>query len=639
MKTLSRLLFLTGMLLIILPGASAQTSAIGDPRPAVCLAPLPFFEDFEDGFAVLRDGTKISGKIDIKDYEKSGTEIKVTSKEGKKYFFNTSSLKYFGLSINIPRNLSPLSLYDWKNEKRKATKGPERGFVVLMSGDTLDGKIQIEGRSSESPRAEGNFFAIEELTFTDKAGKETIYKRDQIKAFGRILPWELSPAEMWTWSKAFSMGKSKTISQPGFMIMNDGTRREGDMLLVVKNNLPKTPYNGGMDSQFDRDSKPKSKIYSDLVDEIWIKRDGKDEKVSTDDIYAFGLAGMTINTLTNKGSRLYRREEMNFHEGSVTTNDGKKVEGYLALRPYDNNYYAAYYAAKADDPIQIIPMKDIKSIVQDISLVEAFGEESAVTKANTNLNGHVVQVDGTRAEGTVKLVGDNAWWAKGIEFTDKEGHVIKFGGADQAISHAVIDNKIYVQYEDIFLVADRQAAPFALYPDPYPAKGSKFGQFAMGMAMDVASMAVGELAGAAMADAQRGGLDMSGVEIDGQSASGMAEPIPLYREDGSVGGYVQRTNAQNVIGSSVSGMALKAVEMNTDKKARAEGPSKSDKSQTTFIFNIDSRENSYASSSIPVYLGGCIEYHSLVKDEQKKLKEDRNAAVEFLNKCMAKARK
>ncbi|MDZ4714171.1 MAG: hypothetical protein SH819_01770 [Cytophagales bacterium] len=640
MHLLKRTLGMAAAVLLVPILAFSQQTPGSEAYPAICLAPIPFFDDFDDGFVVFRDGTRLDGKINIKDYEKSGERINLTTKDGKKHKLTTDALKYFGLNINIPRNQSPLNLYEWKNEKQKENKGAERGFVVLASGDTLDGKIHIEGRSSDSPRAEGNFFAIETLTFTDNTGKETEYKRDQIKSFGRILPWELSPNEMWDWGRGELFGKRKSKAQPGFAIMYDGSRIEGEMRLVIKNKMQRTKVDSdGMPSGFGgSDPAPKSKIYSDMVDEIWVIKEGKDEKLSMDDVYAFGVSGMTINTLTNKGNRLYQLEEMNFHVGSVTTRDGKKLEGYVALRPYDKNYYGIYYAAKPDDPIQIIPMKDITNITQIISMIEAFGEETAAPKRNTNINGYIVQAGGERVDGTVKLVGDNEWWAKSIEFTDKEGYSFKFGDADPGISYFVSNNSMYIQYEDLFVRTDRVAAPYATYPDPYPAKGSKFGQFAAGMAMQAGSMMIGEIAGQAMASAQRGGLDMSGVTIGGQDASGMGSSIPMYKEDGSVGGYIPRTNAQNIIGSSVSGMLLKEMQKEQIKNARKEGPQKS-KNTTNCIFNIETGENVYASAGLQSFLEGCYDYYSLSKDEQKILQGSMKDAIDFLNKCMAKNKK
>jgi hypothetical protein len=341
---------------------------------------------------------------------------------------------------------------------------------------------------------------------------------------------------------------------------------------------------------------------------------------------------MTINTITNKGTRLYQKEEMNFHQGSVTTRDGKKREGFVALRPYDNNYYGVYYAAKADDPLELIPMPEITSIVQDIDLVEAYGDAPAAPVPNTNINGYIVQTDGTRFDGTVKLVGDNGWWVKSIEFTDKESNTIKYGDVDGSIAYCVVNDAMYVQSETVFMKTDQVGKPFAMYSDPYPKSGMS--TFAMGFA----GMVAGEVVGMAVADAQRGGLDLSNVEMGGQKMGGAAEPIKMYDENGNVSGMIPRTNAQNIISGSVSGMVFKGLQDAEAKKARKEGPKKDEKK--FYIYNSDTRENRKGDDlTFEVYLEGCMSYHGLPKAEQKKLQEDSKAAVAYLNTCFSKTKK
>lgn len=599
-----------------------------DLRPGFSLTPLPFFNDYEEGFVVLRDGTQIDGLINLKDYEKSGERIVMKAKDGKKYSLSVYSMKYFGLNIMVPRNMSPLYFYDWKTEKRKETREPERGFAVLASGETLDGKIHIEGRSSDSPWAAGNYFAIETLSFMDKSGKITPYTRDQVKSFGRILPWELSPKEMWQWQAGVAFGKRKSKFQPGFLIMSDGKRVEGEMQLVVKNKMSRSTGDG-MDRQA-----VKPKTYSELVDEIYFKRDGKDEKISLDDVFAYGAANMTINTLTNKGARLYQNEEMNFHDGSVTTKAGKKLEGFVAYRPYASNYYGIYYAAKPDDPITIIPRDEIQEVVQNISLLEAFDDGTGTgtaPKSNTNINGYVIQPDGAKFEGTVKLVEDNDWWVKSIEFTDKDGNVLKYGDTHPSISCFAFNGTVYVQSENVFVKTEMTPGPFTMYLNPYPPKGS-FGSMLL---TEVASAAVGMAAGSAMEDAQMSGLDLSGVSVDGvdlgKGTTPNFNPMGIRTLDGQ---EIQQTQAYNVIGASASDLTIKGLDRLIDG-GKNRVPEKG-KKPTYYIFNLETKENGYL--DISQLLEGCIAYWSATKDERKLL-EDKKIALEYLNKCYSKNKK
>lgn len=617
----------TTRLLLVAATFLSHDSKSQDLRPGFSLTPLPFFNDYEEGFVVLRDGSQIDGIIDLKDYEKTGSRIVMKSKDGKKYSLSVYSMKYFGLNIKVPRNMSPLHFYDWKTEKRKETRGPERGFAVLASGETLDGKIHVEGKTSDSPWAAGNYFAIETLSYMDKSGKITPYTRDQVKSFGRILPWELSPQEMWQWQAMVSLGKQKTKFQPGFLIMSDGKRVEGDMQLVVKNKMSRSSAEYGGQTI-------RPKTYSDLVDEIYFKRDGKDEKISLDDVFAYGIANMTINTLTNKGARLYLKEEMNFHDGSVTTKAGKKLEGFVAYRPYASNYYGIYYAAKPDDPITMIPRDEIQEVIQNISLLEAFDDgtgSGTAPKPNTNMNGYVIQTDGVKFEGTVKLVEDNEWWVRSIEFIDKDGNVVKYGDTNPAISCFSINGTVYVQSENVFVKTEMSPAPFTMFLNPYPPKGS----FGAMMLNEVVSTAVGMAAGEALEDAQMSGLDLSGVSVNGVDLGGGTAPNfnPLGIQD-SEGRETQHTQAYNVVGASASDLSTKGIARLVDG-GKNRVPEKG-KKPNYYIYNQETGECGYL--NIPYLLEGCLGYWSATKDERKLL-EDKKLALEYLNKCYSKNKK
>ena len=82
-------------------------------------------------------------------------------------------------------------------------------MVELKSGEVLDGKIRIEGSSLITDRLLKNYFALEKLTFSDNAGKETEYKASDVKSFARIMPWSLTPPEMYQWQSGEFMGKKK----------------------------------------------------------------------------------------------------------------------------------------------------------------------------------------------------------------------------------------------------------------------------------------------------------------------------------------------------------------------------------------------------------------------------------------------
>lgn len=576
--------------------------------PGECTTPLPYFDDFDKGFIVLRDGSKIEGELSIKNYEKDG-RISITSNDGKKYKFDVKSIDIWGLDINIPINYSPLSYYDWKNQKRKENKEPERGFVILTSGETLQGRIQIEGRSSDSPLAAENYFAIETLTFVDKTGKTTQYKREQIKGFGRVLPWSLTPSELFEWQRGEAMGRRKTKHATGYVIMNDGRKIEGEMQLVVKNKLPRTKSSGADDFMMGREPENLDKTRSDIVDEIHFTRDGRDEKIDLDDVFAYGLSGVTINKLTNNGDRSYLIEEMNFHPGSVTTQDGKTMKGFVAWFPSPGNYYGVYFATQKDEPVVCIQMKDIRDVTQDISIIDAFdmGDDMPVAKP---ANGYIVAVDGTEYKGHIALVDDNEWWVRSIEFTDEDGNRVNYGGDNEGIAYCVKDGEMYIQHESVFVKGDRMAAPLALYTNPYPDNSTALGRFAMSTVQGAVSSGISRATWGAQ---MKHGISARGVEINGR------------KSEGADFAY----NVGDAAADNLMQMISKAT------RAKEKLPSKAKRGEQLMIVNINTGEVAPSDAdNLEILLEGCSSFLSLDSKSQKAMiKSGNTPVVDYLNKC------
>ncbi len=590
----------------------SQAIQAQDLYPGTCTTPLPYFDDFENGYVILRDGTRIDGELSIKNYEKDG-RISITTKDKKKYKFDVRSLDTWGLDINIPVNYSPLSYYEWRNQKRKENKEPERGFVILTSGETKQGRIKIEGRSSDSPLAAENYFAIETLTFVGKDGTATEYTREQIKGFGRVLPWALSPDELFQWQRGEAMGRRKTKHAPGYVIMNDGRKIEGDMQLVVKNKLPRNKSSGSDDFMFGEQPENLDKTRSDIVDEIHFSREGRDEKIELDDVFAYGLAGVTINKLTNNGDRSYLMEEMNFHAGTVTTVDGQTRKGFLAYFPAPDNYYGVYFATSKDEPVIAIQMKDIKDAHQEISLIEAFGEED-MKKENRNINGYIIALDGSKFDGTVKLVDDNEWWVASIEFTDRDGNMLSYGGDNDAIAYCVVDGTMYVQHESVFVKTDRMAAPLALYTNPYPDNSTALGRFAMAQASNLVASAAASAATTATWGAQAAhGIKAKGVSINGKKSEGL-----------DFGGNV---------GTAVGDGVLQMLSKSARKKGQL--PSKAKRGEQLMVVNTYTGEIVPSSfSKLELMLEGCMKYLDLDSKSQKAMLKSGNAPlVDYLNQC------
>lgn len=569
----------------------SSVHSVAQLRPARSATPLPYFDDFEEGYVILRDGTRIEGNISLRNLEKDD-RIAITDKAGNKYSLDPQSLSSWALNAPFPVSSSSLAYYDWNNQKRRENKEAERGFVVLTNGETKDGKIKIEGRSSDSYLAGSNFFALETLTFVDKAGNKTIYKRDHVKEYGRILPWALTPSEAYSFQAAVVMGVKRTKFQPGYIITIDGKRIEGEMSLIVKNTMNVEPE--------------KRKTVSDVVDEIKFRRDGKDEKLDMDDVFAYGLINTTINTLTNNMDRSYSVEEMNFHPGSVTTSDGKKHEGLVAYFPTPGNYYGVYFATKPDEPVSIFAMKDITDVKQDISIIEAFDDGSVpVKQSNTNINGYVAGADGSKYEGTVSLVNDRGFWCGGIEFTDKDNKKQKFGGNDATIAYCMMNDVIYVQHGTVLMKAEKNTYPLVLYNNPYPDNTTALQKMMQEQTKETINPG-GSFLGTVFANIA--------MKNDVKSGSSSSSAISAYN-----------------MGKELSdGISIKSKKKNEKLKE----PYKcTKKSGDRFILNLATGEVAKADDfHLEILLEGCTGYLLMDKKEQKQLlTSDDDKIIEYLN--------
>jgi len=593
MKTLTNL-WVFVFCICVADSLQAQNMPLSSGR---LTTPLPYFDDYEQGYVILRDGNKIEGSVSIKQYEKQN-KMDVTDASGQKYKFNVKSLKTWGLSINIPVNQSPLSYYDWKNDKRKANAEPERGFVQLHSGETLEGKILIEGRSSDSPLAGNNFFAIETLTFVDEYGGEKEFMRKDIKSFGRILPWDLAPNHLVMSGSAVVMGKSKSKKLPGFVIKNNGERLEGTMQLVVKNSM-----------------KSDSKIKSDLVDEIYMDIDESTVKLDLDDLFAYGMTGLTINKLTNNQDIKYTVEEMNFHPGTLKTKDGSSKNGYLAYFPTPGNYYGVYFAENFNSEVEIIAMEDIEDATQEISLIEAFsgyGMDASSSK-NSNINGYIVDLSARKYEGTISLNEDNDWWARSIDFTDEDNNKISYGGTEALpIAYFVLDGQMYVQNKDVFVKTEEMKLPFTLLNNPYVDNSSKLGNMAMTMAANQLAQDIGAaVTSSTVAFQMASGMDLS--NLDSKSSNGLQAAY----------------NLGNAATEGLSFLANKAI--NRSGKV----PKLAKKGRDFNIFNSTTGELAHADKDNWKYLlEGCLTYLKADKNTKKAIEAyDDIKMQEYVNKC------
>lgn len=574
----------------------------------VCTSPLGYFDQYQDGYIVLKDGSRVDGRISLKSFDKSGRVI-LSSRSGTEYEIDTRSLNEWGLTQELPFSHSPMTWYDWKNKKCRENDHAERGMVELKSGEVLDGKIRIEGSSLITDRLLKNYFALEKLTFSDNAGKETEYKASDVKSFARIMPWSLTPPEMYQWQSGEFMGKKKTKWMPGYCITNDGRRIDGELQLIVKNKLETRSGNG----------KNNDHIRNNIVDDLKFQRDGKDEKISLDDVFAYGLSGMTINTLTNNRDRLYTQDEMNFHQGTIELANNTVKQGYFAYFPEPGNYYGVYFANKADEPVTIIPMKEIRSAKQDIAEIEAFNElpdGEPAKKANNSINGYIVTNGMKKVEGTVKLLEDNGFWVRSIEFTDKDGRIMKYGGDKGGIiAYFMINDQVYVQHGALFMKAEKKGEHFVAYNYPYPDNSTAAGRFALGLGkqlvQDIATDIAFRAAVSANSPVKNGQFNMNKFANN----AGFAYNVGIA--------------AGNLFDFIVS----------RQQAAKQKEPYRIKKGEDMLIYNLHTAESvrSTNESDVEVLLESTSKYWNMGKSEKKQIKGSGTLAIaDFLNTAYSK---
>lgn len=596
----------TSLLMAVLFFALNHSMAQNGLSEGECTSGLAYFDKYKDGYIIMKDGTRKEGVIELNDFDKSG-RIKFTDQSGTRYDISVSSLKQWGLSVETPYCRSPLSWFDWKNKKRRENDHPERGLVQLKSGELLDGKIRIEGESYDGD-IEDNFFALNKLTFYDNSGRETEYNASQVKMFGRIMPWVLTPSDLYQWQSGEFFGKRKTKWMPGFCITNDGRRIDGEMQLIVKNKLETRNGKGEVVN---------ANIRNNIVDDIKFRHDGKDEKISMDDIFAYGLSGMTMKTLTNNGDRIYNFDEMNFHEGTVVMKDKSTKKGYFAYFPEPNNYYGIYFAQKADEPVTIIPMKDIESATQDIAQIEAFDDGTTTSgsngspRSNNNINGNIINTRMQRFDGTIRLIDDNGFWVRSIEFTDKDGRVMKYGGADgERIFSFSYNNNVYIQHGSPFMKAEKAGPVFAAYNNPFPDNTS----FADKMAMELGKAVIA------------GVIYRTSLAIQFSTNS--------YMKDGTVNGkkYNNAFEFSYNLGLSTADKLMGIISKSGSKNQK--DPYRSTRGEDMLIVNLQTGESIRAKNDndVEVLLESCSEYWGMDKSARKSMaKAGAVAIADYLN--------
>lgn len=603
--------------LLIMFAFSASNMALAQFSPGQATTPLPFFNNNKDGYAVLRDGTRVEGDISI-----GKRNVTIKGKDGTTYKVEDYSLAEYGLHMETPMNYSPVSAYQWKDKKIKKylyagsdedfntnvrTK-PQRGFVELKSGEIIEGlakfrgKIKIVGGFHSQ-----NIFAMDEITMELDDGTETSYDWSELKGFGRVLPWNLSP--VFYYKEVPDFGGVATKKIPGFLKLYDGTEYEGDLTLFKP--FIQTGNSGGTTDMFDNAPTPTASFYKTAT---IITANGK-EKIDIDLVYAYGSTEMTPNNLTNNGTRSYPVDQMNFYSGKIETNDGATKEGLVAYFPGPINYYGVYYAEGPDAPVEIFAFDDLKNIEQNINEIEefvGFGNIDVVQKENANINGFIINNKGEKMEGTIVRNAETDWYCRTITFTNKDNLTTDFGADGKNIRYFETEVngeiKSYIYHRGLFVVAEQVASefPFTYFLNPFPQSKS----FITKLALKAVQAGINQVTT---------DLEM-GAEMLGNSMGW--ETVNTGTNDVVLDDYADIISYEDL----------------------PEGVAKAAFKDEIVVFHASTNEKMIipkksklgGKTEMEVLLEGCKEYHELEDSKYKKFLrqyENTAVAVDFINEC------
>lgn len=381
-------------------------------------------------------------------------------------YFLYPSLVLLSFQNFAQTNESPTSEYVVKGSKTEL----QEGYVVLKSGKKLFGEISLKGSLS----------APTEIRYVGD-GKDIDFPPGALQAFGLVGvsadetqaasgPICDNPENIFEWrDMGIIMGKQINNTKPrnGYVILRDGKKVEGDLQLIK------------VDGVFD---------------ELKIKTEDKQKyKLAPNEVSHYGLS-MTISELTDNGSKTYKDEARNFHEGSVTMKDGSIKKGFLAFQDktlinsskpnLGHKFMGVYYAASKTANITTFQNANVKELSQNINgetvkyykyaggFVASTEMDDVKYKDETRMfnKGTIVLTNGETLSGEVALDKSGTFYAQGLRFKTSTGALKSYDAADIKSGHQIIDGE-----EEGFFNLDGKLVrevfngnTFQLYRNPEP---------------------------------------------------------------------------------------------------------------------------------------------------------------------------
>ncbi|QSE96466.1 hypothetical protein [Fulvivirga lutea] len=321
---------------------------------------------YDNGYVILTDGTELQGQISI--YGASFDKIwgvKIITTSGRKLILFDNSVKEFGLRDGVI-NETPYD-FTWVQKDTKlidVRKGyAPYGYVNLKDGSQMEGRIELREVKSK----------LVSIELRDNDKNKSKIDVENITSYGAKLfkdekfvgPWKLV-----NWKpRASDLSNDKSYSFKGYMILNNGSRKEGLLTVYKKENIMKDV-----------------EVNEEKIDYADIKEYGFAFKI--DDYYAY-------ISEDNDPNNVYSNPiETLFAPGIIKLSDDSTLKGLVAKANTSESSDILFAKDKSSNVI-FYESNQVDEIEQEVS------QEVLMAKSNKNyedqyLNGY-------------KRLGDKEW--------------------------------------------------------------------------------------------------------------------------------------------------------------------------------------------------------------------------------------
>ncbi|MEQ8925049.1 MAG: hypothetical protein RLO81_04505 [Fulvivirga sp.] len=313
---------------------------------------------YDNGYVILSDGTELQGQISLygASYDKIWG-VKIITTSGRKLILYDTSVKEFGLRDGVV-NETPYD-FTWYQKDSKlidVRKGyAPYGYVKLKDGSQVEGKIELREVKSK----------LVSIEIRDNDKNKIKIDVENISSYGAKLfkdekfvgPWKLV-----NWKPRYSdLSNDKSYSFKGYIILNNGSRKEGLLTVYKKENIMKDV-----------------EVNDEKIDYTDIKEYGFAFKI--EDYYAY-------ISEDNDPNNVYSNPiETLFAPGIIKLSDDSTLKGLVA-KANTSESSDVLYAKDKNSNVQFFESYLVDEIEQEVSQ-EVLTAKSKKSYADQYLNGY-----------------------------------------------------------------------------------------------------------------------------------------------------------------------------------------------------------------------------------------------------------